>query len=117
MNKAMLIGWLIQQPEIKVNAEGTLQCSVDIAVERIGNVPDNITLIASGKLAEEIADFNKGEQIGVTGSIKTRLEEKKFTRPVKMTEVLVEMIHLGKKQECPLDDDFLPSILTHSVDE
>lgn len=117
MNKTMLIGWLSKQPEIRVDTEGKLKCNVDIAVEREGNVPDVITLIASGKTAEMMAEFNRGEQIGITGSIKTRLEEKKFSRPVKMTEVLVEMIHLGKKQECPLDDDFLPSILTHSAEE
>lgn len=117
MNKTMLIGWLSKQPEIRVDTEGKLKCNVDIAVEREGNVPDVITLIASGNTAEMMAEFNRGEQIGITGSIKTRLEEKKFSRPVKMTEVLVEMIHLGKKQECPLDDDFLPSILTHSVEE
>lgn len=117
MNKTMLIGWLSKQPEIRVDTEGKLKCIVDIVVDREGNVPDVITLIAFGKMAEAVAEFNRGEQIGITGSIKTRLENSKSVGRVKVTEVLVESVDLSKKQENPLNDDFLPSILTYGIDD
>lgn len=117
MNKTMLIGWLSNQPEIKVDTEGKLRCNVDVAVEREGNVPDVITLIAYGKMAETIAEFNRGEQIGITGSIKTRLENSKSVGRIKVTEVFVESVDLSKKQENPLNDVFLPSILTYRLEE
>lgn len=112
MNKVNIIGWVAQQPEIHVDTKGTLQCSVMVAINRVGNVPDVVTLVASGRNAESLSDFGRGEQIGITGSIKTRLDDTKSKEPEIITEVLVESVDLGKKQENPLNDEFLPGVLS-----
>lgn len=117
MNKAMLIGWIVEQPEIKISEDGKLECSVDIAINRPGNIPDVITLTASRENAEAIADFKQGERIGITGNIKTKIRTDKFDKPYKVTEVEVERVDLGKKQESPFDNIFLPETVRYSIDE
>lgn len=111
MNKVSLIGWVSQQPEIHVDTSGTLQCSTMVALERSGNVPDVVTIIASGKNAERLADFSRGDQIGITGSLKTAIHKVQIEKYVIDTSVMVESIDLSKKQHSPLDDEFLPEIL------
>ena len=111
MNKVNIIGWVAQQPEIHVDMSGTLQCSAMVAINRRGNVPDVVPIIASGRNAEAVADFNRGEQIGVTGSIKTKIHKTQIEKCEIETAVLVESVDLSKKQSNQLNDEFLPEIL------
>lgn len=111
MNKVNIIGWVAQQPEICVDTNGTLQCSVMVAINRVGNVPDVVTLVASGRNAETLADFNIGEQIGVTGSLKTAIHKVQIEKYVIDTSVMVESVDLSSKESNPLNDEFLPEIL------
>lgn len=114
MNKVLLIGWLAEQPKTEIDTNGAFRCTVNIAVNRSGNVPDVVTLVAFGKNAERVADFNRGDQIGITGSIKTHVHKVQVEKCVIETEVLVESVDLSRKQKSPLDDEFLPEILSCS---
>ena len=86
MNKVNLIGWVSQQPEIHVDTRGALQCSAMVAISRRGNVPDAVTVIAFGRNSESLADFNRGYQIGITGSLKTAIHTMVKTRLIKIVK-------------------------------
>ncbi len=96
MNKAILVGRLTKDPELKTTASGTSVCAFTLAVQRKfknqkGNYEaDFINCAAWRGTAEFICKyFEKGSLIGVTGSIQTRNYEKDGSR-VYITEVIVD---------------------------
>lgn len=82
-----------------------------VALERSGNVLDVVTVIASGKNAECLADFSRGNQRGITGSLKTSIHKVQIDKYVIDISVMVKSVYLDKKQSNQLNDEFLPEIL------
>ena len=79
MNRVILVGRLTADPELKQTPNGISVCSFSIAVNRAfvskggERQADFINIVAWRAQAEFVAKyFNKGNQIGIDGSIQTR---------------------------------------------
>ena len=106
MNKAILVGRLTRDPELKTTGSGTSVCSFTVAVNRRfknaeGNYDaDFISCVAWRQQAEFLAKyFAKGSMVGIVGSIQTRNYEKDGQK-VYVTEVSCDEINFveGKAQ-------------------
>ena len=100
MNKAILVGRLTRDPELKSTANGTNVCSFSVAVNRRyknaeGNYDaDFINCTAWRQTAEFVSKyFTKGRMIGVVGSIQTRNYDDKDGKRVYVTEVAADEVY------------------------
>ena len=100
MNKAILVGRLTRDPELKSTANGTNVCSFSVAVNRTyqnaeGNYDaDFINCTAWRQTAEFVSKyFTKGRMIGVVGSIQTRNYDDKDGKKVYVTEVAADEVY------------------------
>lgn len=98
MNKAILVGRLTKDPELKTTASGVSVCSFTIAINRRfrnaeGNYDaDFINCVAWRQQADFLSKFfSKGRMVGVIGSIQTRNYERDGQR-VYITEVVADEI-------------------------
>ena len=117
MNKSILIGRLTKAPELRTTQSGISVASFTVAVNRRfknqdgGYDADFINCIAWRQQAEFICRyFDKGDMIGIVGSIQTRNYDNKDGQKVYVTEVAVEEVHFcgGKKDTEPRHND-MPS--------
>ena len=99
MNKAILVGRLTKDPELKTTPSGVSVCSFTIAVNRRfrnaeGNYDaDFINCVAWRQQADFLSKFfSKGRMVGVCGSIQTRNYERDGQR-VYVTEVVADEIN------------------------
>lgn len=97
MNKAILIGRLARDPEIRQTTSGTAVCKTSIAVDRRGkkdaNQPssDFINITAWGKTAELMGKYlAKGRRVGIEGRIQTGTYQAKDGSKRNTFEVIVE---------------------------
>lgn len=81
VNKAILVGNLGQDPELRTTGSGTAVCTLRIATsdrrkDRDGNWQDQTewhSVVVFGKTAESVARFcRKGKQLYIEGKIQTR---------------------------------------------
>ena len=100
MNKAILVGRLTRDPELRTTANGVSVCSFSIAVNRRfknaegGYDADFINCVAWRQQADFLAKyFAKGRMVGVVGSIQTRNYDNKDGQKVYVTEVAADEIH------------------------
>lgn len=100
MNKAILVGRLTRDPELKSTANGTNVCSFSVAVNRRyknaeGNYDaDFINCTAWRQTAEFVSKyFTKGRMIGVIGNIQTRNYDDKDGKKVYVTEVAADEVY------------------------
>lgn len=105
MNKAILVGRLTRDPELKTTANGVNVCTFTIAVNRRfknaeGNYDaDFISCVAWRQQAEFLAKyFAKGRMVGIVGSIQTRNYERDGQR-VYVTEVAVDEINFVESRQ------------------
>lgn len=108
MNKAVLLGRLVADPELKKTNSGLSVTSFVIAVDRKGTKGDNkitdwIDVVAWRNTAEFICKyFRKGSPIIIDGAIQTRTWEDNDGKKHKAVEVLadsVEFVPGNKKAE------------------
>jgi len=99
MNKAVLIGRLVRDPELKTTSSQTAVATFTIAVDRrFKNASgerqaDFISCVAWRQQAEFVARyFGKGNRIVIVGSIQTRNWEDKDGHNRITTEVVVDEI-------------------------
>ena len=97
MNKAILVGRLTRDPELRTTANGVSVCSFSIAVNRRfknaeGNYDaDFINCVAWRQQAEFLAKyFAKGRMVGLVGSIQTRNWTDQQGQKRYATEVVVD---------------------------
>ena len=125
MNKAILVGRLTKDPELKTTGSGVSVASFTLAVNRRfknaeGNYDaDFINCVAWRQSAEYLSkNYSKGDMVGISGSIQTRSYDKDGTK-VYITEVVADEIHYvgGTKKPrsedtafdgLPLPDDDIP---------
>ena len=114
MNKAILVGRLTRDPELKTTASGVSVCSFSIAVNRRfknaeGNYDaDFINCVAWRQQAELLAKyFAKGRMVGVVGSIQTRNYDDRDGKKVYVTEVSVDEVHFVESKGA--SGDYAPS--------
>lgn len=107
MNKAILIGRLTKDVEIRANENGTYIANFSLAVNRNftnkngEREADFINCIAFNKNAENIANYTKkGSQLAINGRIQTRNYEAKDGSKKYATEVIVEeFTFLDRKED------------------
>lgn len=99
MNKAILIGRLTKDPELRTTPTGRNVCQFAIAVNRTytsasgEREADFINCVVWDKQAENLAKYQKkGNQIAVDGRIQTRNYDDNNGRKVYVTEVLVNNV-------------------------
>ena len=99
MNKALLIGRLTKDPELRATSTGRNVCQFSIAVNRnFTNAngereADFINCVVWDKQAENLAKYqHKGNQIAVEGRIQTRNYDDKDGKKVYVTEILASNI-------------------------
>lgn len=97
LNKAILIGRLVVDPELKTTPQGTNVCSFRIAVDRpftakgAEKKSDFLTIVCWRQNAEFVSRFfQKGRLIGVEGSIQTRDYQDKDGNKRYVTEIVAD---------------------------
>ncbi|WP_279194217.1 single-stranded DNA-binding protein [Holdemania massiliensis] len=120
INKVVLVGRLVRDPELKKSPGGYSICHFTIACDRKGSKQnkqaDFINCIVWRQGADFLTQYGaKGLLIGVTGSIHTHSYTDNSGRTVYVTEVLCEEIRLleykdkkqaPKKQEQPKQNSY-----------
>ena len=109
VNKAILIGNLGQDPEMRTTSSGLAIANLRLATsdrrkDRDGNWQDHTewhTVTVFGKAAENVAKFcRKGKQLYVEGRIQTRKWEDKDGRDRWSTEIVADNVKfLGGRDE------------------
>ena len=109
MNKVILMGRLVKEPDFKETQTGKNVCTFTIAVNRKFNreEADFINCIAWNKTAEFVYKyFNKGDMIALTGNIQTRNYTKDNGEKRYITEINVEEVEFtGKKSNSNETED------------
>ena len=107
-NRAILIGRLVADPELRTTPNGVSVCSFRIAVNRPyskdGGKADFIDIVAWRERAEFVCRyFSKGKPILVEGSIQTRNYEDKNGSKRTAVEVVAENVRFvgGKDDSAP----------------
>ena len=102
MNKAILVGRLAQDPEVRYTQSGKAVASFNLAVNRYGqkDSADFIPIVAWEKLAEVIGNnLKKGGQVLVEGRMQVRSYETQDGQKRRVTEVIVQNVEfLGSKK-------------------
>lgn len=120
MNKVVLIGRLVRDPELRTTGSGIEVATVTIAVDRKyknasgERESDFIPLVVWRQQARFLSQyFSKGNRIGVVGSIQTRNWEDKDGHKRTTTEVVVDEVEFiesksdkPQKSEPRQEDDY-----------
>lgn len=105
MNKAILIGNLVGDPEMKNTASGISACTFTIAINRKYANPqgareaDFLRIVAWRQLAELCARYlTKGSKVGIEGTIQSRSYDARDGSKRYVTEIVADSIEfLGTK--------------------
>lgn len=119
MNKVVLIGRMVKDPEVKKTQSDLSVCSFRIAVDRkfkdqSGNrQTDFLDVVAWRQLADIIGKYcHKGSRIGITGSLQSRSFEDQSGNKRTVIEVLAEDVDFldpkQKQEEKPEAEETLP---------
>lgn len=99
MNKAILIGRLARDPDVRTSQDGKMVARYTLAVNRINDQADFIRCVAFGKSAEFAEKYlRKGTKIAVEGKIQTGSYTDRDGRKVYMTEVIIERQEFVEKK-------------------
>ena len=102
LNKAILMGRLTADPEMRATPKGTPVCSFTLAVNRRTKpdeqqVADFLDIVTWGKTAEFVKRyFSKGQQVAVAGRVQSRLWEDKQGNKRKSVEIVAEEVHFAE---------------------
>lgn len=106
LNKVLLIGHLVKDPEMRYTPSGVPVTTFRIAVNRPKNskgerTADFIDIVAWRRLAEICGDYlKKGRLVAVEGRLRTRIYQTPDGQKRKVVEVEAINVHfLGKKEE------------------
>ncbi|RGX55765.1 MULTISPECIES: single-stranded DNA-binding protein [Anaerotruncus] len=105
LNRAILMGRLVADPELRQTPNGVSVCSFRIAVDRNYSSrggerqADFIDIVAWRQSAEFVSKyFNKGKMIIVEGSIQTRSYEDKNGNKRTAVEVVADNVQFGESK-------------------
>lgn len=101
LNKAILMGRLVADPELRQTPNGVSVTAFRIAVNRTYNreLTDWIDIVAWRQNAEFVCKyFQKGNMIVVEGSIQTRNYEDKNGNKRTAVEVVAEQVHFAESK-------------------
>lgn len=98
MNKVILIGRLVRQPELRQTQGGNVVANFTIAVDRAykkdsEQTADFIPVVAWGKRAETVGKYlDKGSKVAVSGRIQTRSYEANDGSKRYITEIFADEV-------------------------
>lgn len=103
-NKAIVLGNITKDPELKALPGGTKVCNFGVATNRVwsqdGEKKEAVefhSIVVFGKMAETVAQYmRKGSQILVEGRLQTRSWDKDGIKHYK-TEIVAENVQFGSK--------------------
>ena len=110
INTVVLVGRLVKDPELRKTSSGTSYCRFTVACDRRKTSKEHedpgadfISCVAWRQAADFIAGYGeKGNQVGVVGSIQTGSYTDRDGRKVYTTDVLADRVQLletgGKKK-------------------
>lgn len=111
MNKAILVGRLTRDPEVRDTQNGTRVARYTLAVDRRGEGADFISCVAFNKGAEFAQKWlKKGTKLIVTGRIQTGAYENKDGHKVYTTDVIVDEQEFAESKKASsenTEEDFL----------
>ena len=106
MNKAILIGRLTRDPDMKTTPQQVAVATFTIAIDRkykdaSGNKQsDFINIVAWRQSAEFVGKyFTKGMKIAIVGSIQTRTYDDKDGKKVYVTEVIADEVDFVESKQ------------------
>lgn len=102
LNKAILMGRLTKDPELRSTQSGTPVCSFTLAVNRRGkdDGTDFLDIVAWNKTAEFVSKyFTKGQQVAVAGRIQSRTWEDSNGNKRKSVEIVAEEVHFAESKK------------------
>ncbi len=107
LNKAIIIGNLTRDPELKAIASGNKVCTFSVATNRTYKDANGVrqdktdyhNIVVWGKTAENVATYmKKGSQILVEGRMETRSWDDAATNTKKYrTEIIADTVQFGSK--------------------
>lgn len=106
LNKAIIIGNLTRDPELKALPSGTKVCSFSVATNRTWKDKDGAkqesveyhNIVAFAKLGELVGQYlKKGSQALVEGRIQTRSWEGTDGKKLYRTEIIADQVQFGSK--------------------
>jgi len=106
LNKAILIGNLTRDPELKTLPSGAAVCSFSLATNRVWKDKDGAkqestdyhNVVVFGRQAETSAQFlKKGQSVLVEGRIQTRSWDDKDGTKKYRTEIVADRVQFGPK--------------------
>lgn len=102
INKAILMGRLIRDPELRYTGNGVPVCSFSIAINTgsgENQTTDYINCVAWNKTAEFVDKyFSKGRMIIIVGKIQTRVWEGKDGKKNYATDVVANEVSFGESK-------------------
>lgn len=111
LNRAMIIGNLTRDPEVRTTPNGQSVCTLGVATNRnwtdsSGNKQEDVefhSVVAWGKLAEICGQYlGKGRKIFIEGRLKTREWQGQDGAKKQRTEIIAEnMIMLDRGERAP----------------
>ena len=123
MNRTILIGRLVKDPEVKTTQSQIAFCGFTIAVDRktkkdAEKQADFISCVAWRQQAEFLGKyFQKGSRVAVTGNLQSRSFDDKDGKKVYVTEVVVDEIEfVDSKKEGQTNDNWKPEPSPPAVD-
>ena len=117
MNRTILIGRLVKDPEVKTTQSQVAFCSFTIAVDRKFKTAggerqsDFISCIAWRQQAEFLGKyFQKGSRVAIAGNLQSRTYDDANGKKVYVTEVVCdELEFVDSKKEASTNDNWKPS--------
>ena len=110
INKAILMGRLTRDPELRHTGSGTPVCSFSIAIDNgygDNRQTDFINCVAWNKTAEFVEKyFTKGRMIIVVGRISTRTWEGQDGKKNYVTEVVASEVSFGESKRAADDNGY-----------
>lgn len=123
MNKAIIIGRVTKDIDVRITTTGKSVCNFTLAVNREfkndkgEREADFISCVSYGSQADIISKYvHKGDRFGVTGRIQTRNYEKNGQK-VYVTEVIVESFEFleSKKSENNTEPEVFTDVTPEDV--
>jgi len=119
MNRAIIIGRLTKDPELRATQSGLAVCTFTVAVDRRGaeKKTDFIPVVAWRQLAELCGKYlSKGRQAAVCGSIQIRSYDAKDGTKRYITEIIADEVQfLGESKKDRDEDGFTDVTGTEDV--
>ncbi len=119
LNKAIIIGNLTRDPELKAIASGNKVCTFSVATNRTYKDSNGVrqdktdyhNVVVWGKTAENVATYmRKGSQILVEGRMETRSWDDAATNTKKYrTEIIADTVQFGSKNSGSTQSSSSPS--------